>query len=122
MKNHANPVTDEDADKFADYMNYWQQELGLMDWRIVRSPKRAANAMAEVAKRDVEARLASYRIGSHFGSQPVTDKALSSTACHEALHILLAELIEAVKADIKPELIMAAEHRVVHTLERLLVK
>lgn len=120
MKPHQNPVTDADADKFQAYMEFWQEKLGLMDWRIVRSPKRSTN-MAEVHKRDVEARLACYRVGAHFGADQVNDYTLESTAVHETLHILLAELIELARSGADAKQIMAAEHRVVHTFERLLV-
>lgn len=120
MKPHQNPVTEADADKFQAYMEFWQDKLGMMDWRIIRSTKRSTN-MAEVHKRDVEARLACYRIGAHFGTDPVNDYTLESTAVHEMLHIFLTELIELAKSGVDAKQLMSAEHRVVHTLERLLV-
>ena len=120
MKINQNPVTDADADKFQAYMEFWQERLGLLDWRIVRSPKRCAN-MAEVYKRDAEARLACYRVGSHFGAEQVNDYTLESTAVHEMLHILLTELIDLARSGADAKQVMAAEHRVVHTFERLLV-
>ena len=120
MKPVTNPVTPEDADKFEALVAKWQQLLGLQDWRIVRSPKRSTS-MAEVHKRDVEARLACYRIGVSFGAEEVSDYTLESCAVHELLHVLLAELLEVAKSGADARQVMSAEHRVVHTLERLLV-
>jgi len=117
-----NPVSDLDADKFERYMVLWQQKLNLMDWRIKRSPRRAKGVMAVVHKRQIEDRLASYRVGTTFGTEAVTDYTLESTAVHELLHILLTELIEvAGDKDHTQEQLLSAEHRVVNTLERLLV-
>jgi hypothetical protein len=118
-----NPVTPKDADKFEAYMLEWQDKLNLKDWRIVRSSKRASGAMAKVMKRHVEDRLASYRIGVDFGSEEVSNHTLESTAVHELLHILLAELLEVAEAPgHTQEQLMSAEHRVVNTIEKLLVQ
>ena len=117
-----NPVTKEDSDLFDRYMVEWQTKLNLNDWRIKRSPIPAKGSMAVVHKMHVEDRLASYRLGSHFGLEKVTPYTLESTAVHELLHILLVELVEiATDKDHTQEQLMSAEHRVVNTLERLLV-
>lgn len=120
----ANPVTVSDADAFALRMKHWQAELNLLDWRIERHPKAASrNALAEVSSMSLKDRLASYRLAEDFGdAKPVSEQSLDEIACHENLHILLHELIEFSKdkgaqaCDID-----AAEHRVIHTLVRLLV-
>lgn len=117
-----NPVTSVDVDKFDEYIQEWQTKLNLNDWRIVRSPKRINGAMAQVAKMYLEDRLVSYKIGTDFGSDGVTDHTLESTAVHELLHILLFELVEvAATPGHTQEHLMSVEHRVVNTLEGLLV-
>ena len=116
-----NPVTPEDADKFEAYIIKWQDKLNLKDWRIERSPKPSKH-MAEVSRRLVEDRIATYRIGKHFGECKVTEYSLESTAVHELIHILLSELISVAETkDHTQESLMSAEHRVVNTIERLLV-
>lgn len=120
--NSKNPVSSADADKFEEYIHKWQTKLNLNDWRIVRSPKRIKGAMAQVSKTYLEDRLVSYKIGSDFGSDGVSDHTLESTAVHELLHILLYELVElAATPGHTQEQLMSVEHRVVNTLEGLLV-
>jgi hypothetical protein len=109
-------ITTAHADEFEGYIRKWQALLNLQDWRIERSSKLASKgAMAEVHT-SFEDRLAMYRLGRSFGESEVTPHSLESTAAHELLHVLLKDLIHATGKDR-----MAAEHRVVHTLERLLV-
>jgi len=55
------------------------------------------------------------------GDDPVNGYTLESTAAHESLHILLADYRETVASKPLDEMLEAAEHRVIHTLERLLV-
>jgi hypothetical protein len=120
----ANPVTPAAADAFAMRMKHWQDALNLNDWRVERSPRPAGrNAMAEVTSMSLKARLAVYRLGSDFGeNMPVTEQSVDEIACHESLHILLCELIEFARdKDTKAEDLEGVEHRVIHTLVRLLV-
>lgn len=117
-----NPVTLADADKFAGYIGKWQTLLNLHDWRITRRGTTAAKgAMADVAI-SASDKLAQWRIGRHFGAEVVNDYTLESTACHELLHVLLTDFKEVVASKPADEILDAAEHRVIHTLERLLVK
>jgi hypothetical protein len=123
-KKPDNPVTPAAADAFSMRMKHWQEELNLRDWRIERSPRKAGrNSMAEITSMSLKDRLAVYRLGEDFGeTTPVTERSVDEIACHETLHVLLCELIEvASDKDAKPEDLEAAEHRVVHTLVRLLV-
>lgn len=117
-----NPVTPEAADAFALFIRRWQQALNLNDWRIERSAKAAGSKnMAEVVKRSLPDRLATWRVGADFGSMHVNETTLEQIACHEVLHIFLTELIEFSRANASEEDIASAEHRVVNTLVSLLV-
>ena len=102
---------------FDDRIAYWQERLGLNDWRVKRSKRRTSN-MAEV-KIEVVHRIASYAVGD-FGPHEITDQVIDGTACHEMLHLLLAELKHITTESEDHDLRMAAEHRVVITLERIL--
>lgn len=118
-----NPVTTGDADAFALFAHKWQAELNLQDWRIERSSKACGKAnMAEINKISLPDRLATYTIGADFGAKPVTAQSVEEIACHEMVHVFLHEFKEVCRDQTSTEdAIMAAEHRVVNTLVRLLV-
>ena len=115
-----NPVSESDALLFDGYIAKWQAKLSLNDWRIERSPKPARNAMASV-EFDEPARLAIYKLGD-FGGEAITPKSLEATAVHELLHISLHDLIDAAFNRERPEVIEAAEHRVVNLIEKILLQ
>lgn len=117
----ANPVTPDDAEMFSERVRHWQHVLGLHDWRIAVSPRRASRkVMAEVAKFDLEQRSASIRLGKDWSGEAVTPEMLDKTALHEVLHVFLHELIEKAKANQDEDAIGSAEHRCVNILEVLL--
>jgi hypothetical protein len=118
-----NPLTESDKDAFDVYLLHWQEVLGLIDWRIRRSRKKpAAKAnMADIKIYHVP-RMANVFLGDDFGGMPVTDESLSEVALHECLHVLLAELVNQVDYGIEGAARDSAEHRVVHVLEKLLLK
>lgn len=116
-----NPVTPDDAELFSERVRHWQHVLGLHDWRIAVSPRRASRkVMAEVAKFDLEQRSASIRLGKDWSGEAVTPEMLDKTALHEVLHVFLHELIEKAKANQDEDAIGSAEHRCVNILEVLL--
>ena len=115
-----NETTDAHRVEFAKYVAHWQRELNLYDWRIVQGTKPAPGAIADMSI-NIGARLAVWRLGRSFGAEQVTPANLEAAAFHEAFHVLLADLIAAVESKAAPEIIEAAEHRIVNTLERLLV-
>ena len=115
-----NPVSPENALLFDSYMTKWQGILNLNDWRIERVGRPAKNAMASV-EFDAPARLATYKLGD-FGAEAVTPVSLEKTALHEALHISLYDLIDAAFNRHAPEVIEAAEHRVVNLFEKILLQ
>jgi hypothetical protein len=117
-----NPVKVSDADAFAMMVHKWQSALNMLDWRIERDGTASKSDMAEVTRMSLKDRFATYRIGEDFGNRPVTEQSVEEIACHEVLHVFLCELIEFAKGrGSLPEDIDSAEHRVVHTLVRLLV-
>lgn len=115
-----NPTTPEHRAAFAGYLGKWQTKLNLHDWRVCHGDKPARGAMADM-QIDVAARLAVWRLGKTFGAEPVTDQALEATAVHELLHVMLAEYTTLVESKATADLIESAEHRIINTLERLLV-
>ena len=121
MKQPANPVTTEDAAKFHSYIEKWQTLLGLTDWRLLKGGKGPNGVMANVTI-SIPDRCATYRIGPHFGNDAVTDFTLEQTALHELIHVLLSPYKAAIKAKSSDDILMGEEHKIIHTLERLLVK
>lgn len=118
-----NPVTTADADGFAMFVREWQHKLNLQDWRIERSSKPAGRAnMAAINKLSLPDRLATYALGEDFGAKPVTAQSVEEVACHETLHVFVYEFKEVCRdPNATDDEIMAAEHRLVNTLVRLLV-
>lgn len=114
-----NQLTEDQCAEFDGYILAWRERLGLTDWRVERSRKRTAN-MAEVTIHHKD-RLASYRIGA-FGGTPITSETIEATALHELLHVLLCELTNQVDYGLTGPALESAEHRVVNTLERLLME
>ncbi len=114
-------TTKEHHDEFALYIAEFQDLLNLRDWRIEPSGKPAQRgAMAQVAT-SLDDRLAVWSLGKDWGAMAITSKALRETACHEALHILLAPLVQAA-ASRDEEATAGIEHSVVVILEKLLSK
>lgn len=100
-------------------MREWQGRLNLMDWRVERGRSAPVASMAEVSL-DYGARLAEYRTGN-WGGTPKTSHSIRETALHECLHILLCELQHVVKRGCDADMIESVEHRVVTTLEKILI-
>lgn len=120
MKKPISPLSEEDKAYFHERMVYWQDKLGLNDWRIIQSKRKKTRDMAEIFDRDAHHRLASYGIGNDFGSTPVTKYNLDRTALHEVGHVFLQGLIQAVLDHEEGNESLAEEHRIIHILERLL--
>lgn len=112
-------LTPAEHDLFDAFVEKWQDRLGLKDWRIERSTK-PTRYMADVTI-EHSSRLAHYRLGP-FGAAPVTPESIEATALHELLHVLLAELVNQVDYGITGTVLESAEHRVVHVLEKLLMR
>lgn len=110
-----------DLDFFRQEVSYWQEKLGMLDWRIVVIDKPTSN-MAMVEKLDLESRTAKIRFGSSFGKHElVSPDTISSTALHEVLHVFLHELLNSYETPPSPpDVKYSAEHRVVNVLENVL--
>ena len=115
-----NPTSAADAAAFGRYVKKWQRLLSLGDWRLIVSPKRSTS-MAEV-KCELNARLGRLRFGKDFGAEPVTSETTEATAVHELLHVLACELKEHARANTSEEDIDSAEHRLINTIEPLLMR
>lgn len=115
--------TKEQVELFAKFLREWQDRLALGDWRVEPSRKKPlTNALADMHS-EPEHRLASWRLGVDWKGVEITPEALESTAIHELLHVLLAELIDAAKNSATPtELLNSIEHGVIIVLERLLLQ
>lgn len=111
-------TADQDAE-FDRLVLVWQARLNLQDWRIERGAGRAKGAMARVTT-DYPARLATYQTG--FWSGPTTSVAIEATVVHELMHVALRELTYLTSAEVAAAVLESAEHRVINTLEKLLVR
>ena len=119
MKANWTILTEEEDAAFDAAMREWQQKLNLMDWRIERGRRAPVSSMAMV-QISFGARLAAYRTGN-WGCAAPTPHSIRETALHESLHILLAEFKHLVSSSASADLIESAEHRVITTLEKILI-
>ena len=115
-----NLPTQEQALLFDAYIVAWQSILNLNDWRIEKGNSPAKNAMASV-EFNAPARLATYRLGD-FGCEVITPRSLETTCVHELLHVVLYDLLNAALNRLEPEVIEAAEHRVINLFEKILLQ
>ncbi|MEM4379681.1 MAG: hypothetical protein QXL01_03215 [Thermoplasmatales archaeon] len=116
-----NYLTDEDRNKFYDYLYKWQKRLGLEHWSIRRTAKKTKN-MAMCVFDDPEHKMVKVLLGNNWHSCPVTDHNLESTAVHEILHILLHDLIEHARTKPKDDIgIAKEEHAVINRLEQIII-
>lgn len=121
-KTPANPVTEADRARFAQFIRKWQALLCLADWRYVIDEK-PSKYMAEIFSQESDHRLVRIRLGAHFGQAVVNDETMESTAIHENLHVLLHGLIEAcIKDSEYSDQVRAEEHRAITVLERLILR
>jgi len=110
--------TEQNAE-FDRLIKVWQYKLNLQDWRIERGMRPAVGAMASV-KHNYGARLATYRTGAGWPTATTSD--IEATVIHELLHVMLAELLHLTTAQAAADVLESAEHRVVNTLEKLLMR
>lgn len=114
--------TAEQADEFERQVTTWQTRLGLADWRIHMSPKRAQGYMALMHKFDLTQRVVECKLGNSWWPNDLNSNGLERIAAHENLHVLLHELIETAKTHPADEdLIASVEHRVINAIVPLLV-
>lgn len=104
--------------EFDRLVKVWQAKLNLQDWRIERGMRPAVAAMASV-KPNYGARLATYRTGAGWPTATTSD--IEATVVHELLHVVLFELVHLTAAGASADVLESAEHRVVNTLEKLLM-
>lgn len=112
-------LTPEQDAEFDRLLAVWQRRLNLLDWRIERGTGRAPGALASVTP-DFGARLATYRTGAGWTS--TSSEAIEAIVVHELLHVELAELLHLTAAKADADTLESAEHRVIHTLVKLLTR
>lgn len=121
IANVENFTDQKDFEFFRQEVLYWQEKLGMLDWRITVIDKPTSN-MAMVEKQDLESRTAKIRFGRSFGKHElVSPDTISSTALHEVLHVFLHELLHSYEIPPSPpDIKYSVEHRVVNVLENVI--
>lgn len=100
--------------EFFAHLLSWRDELNLRDWVFHLEGARPRGAAASVSF-NVPARMAVFRLGDCDGYSA------DELALHEALHVLLHDLIAACRApDSGDACIAGEEHRVINVLSELL--
>jgi len=119
MKSKLPSLTTEQDAEFDSLVKVWQEKLNLMDWRIERGMRPAVGAMASV-KVNYGARLITYRTGAGWPTATTAD--IEATVVHELIHVMLCELTHLTAASAAADVLESAEHRIVNTLEKLLMR
>lgn len=118
-----NPVLPEHRLAFESYLRLWQDRLALQSWRInLSAKKRPSAANAAEVKCYYADHLAEVRLTDDLGGKPPTPENLESYAVHELLHVLLAPLVHQEDSGLEGDALSAAEHRVIHVLQKLLTR
>lgn len=117
-----NPVLPEHRVIFKEHLHVWQEKLGLHSWRVNLTLKRPiAGAAADVECFHTD-RLAKVRLAEDLGGSAATSENFEAFAVHELLHVLLAPLVDQENSGLEGDSLAAEEHRVIHTLQKLLTK
>lgn len=119
-KPKKNRLTAAHRTQFWQAVLYWQQVLGLLDWRFdfAIEPTKRKRVMAQVSC-DFEQHCALFELASEW-DDPITPRTLSEAALHEMGHVFLHDFKEFCKNEASEEDISSSEHRIINTLERLL--
>lgn len=100
--------------EFFTHLLGWRDALNLRDWVFHLEGARPRGAAASVSF-NVPGRMAVFRLGEYEGYS------VDELALHEALHVLLHDLIAACRApDSGDACIAGEEHRVINVLSDLL--
>ena len=120
MRRRKGDLTPGEAATFQALMDQWQVDLNLGDWRIENVKQRADDALCDIDPSPAD-RTAWWRLGDWASEAPVTHRKLDEIACHETLHVLLADLAHMALNGHAEDAVLAAEHRIINTLTQLLV-
>ena len=116
----SNKTSKADFEAFKKTVVYWQNKLGLTDWKLYLSHDTVENTLAWV-RRDNEGRCASIGLSVNWEHQKVSRKLINECALHEVLHILLANLRYAGQQRQTTETDFSiAEHEIIRRLEKVL--
>lgn len=113
-------TSQKDFERFKAEFSRWQRLLGLTDWRVCFC-RRKLSAYAEIAT-DIEGRIATVSFGTEHDEKNYEDVGYCpvNTGRHEAIELLLAELVMlSTYRFIRLDEIDAARHAVIRRLENL---
>ena len=112
-----NKTSKEDFEFFQKQVTSYQKQLGLTDWKIYCMHDTEDNALAWI-KRDQEGRCCSIGLSVDWSHQKVSRAMIKSSARHEVLHLLLADLrLAGNKRQSTAEDFTIAEHSIIRRLE-----
>ena len=113
----TNKTSKSDFEFFKKWVLFYQKELGLTDWKIYFEHEKADGCMAYI-NRDHTGRCCTIGLSKDWKHHPVSRDQIKTSARHEVLHLLLADLRHA--GDIRQttdEDFSIAEHSIIRRLE-----
>lgn len=93
----------------------WQESLGLGSWRLVFQHAALADSISAKTLWDTQAKKATIVLNTSIKSKDYLPCDLKATACHEVLHVLLADLVSYTRRT-GDEVVDEAEHVIINHL------
>jgi hypothetical protein len=122
MSKKKNITTAKNFETFKKECELWIERLGLKDWDITYKHKDMKGDCA-TTRWDIAARWMIITLGEDFGPVSVTDYEIKSTAFHEILEIVIADLQTiAGQRFITPDQLDTASHAVIQRLTNYFFK
>ena len=107
-------TTEADFARFQQHVDFWQRELGLIDWKVYVFHKRPESGAYATTYTSFTSHAASIHLAPSWPDRPVDDANLKECALHEVMHIATSGLDEEARARYTQEAdIAAAEHALV---------
>lgn len=111
-------VTEEQFKLFTKFSEQWRLRLGLTDWDVYYVHKKVDDVYART-NWDNGGRIATITLSTVWDEiRPLNNRELEKVACHEMLHVALADIVAHGEARyITGEGLERAEHTLIRRLE-----
>ncbi len=117
-----NKTSKEDFEYFKKQCEYWQDRLSLRDWKLHYLHETYTGSYAWF-RSDVPGKTATLGLSVSWEDEKITKPKLNSSARHEVLHLLLADLVYAGHArQSTDEDFENTQHAIIRRLEHVLEK
>lgn len=116
-----NTTTAKDFALFTKYVKHYQELLGLKEWRIdiMHQDCSDPDTVSRAWFMSKDEFISLINLSKHWSGDEITNSRIKEAACHEVLHVLLADIIRFAGLRFLPNgIIDEEEHRIIRRLER----